>query len=76
MRGAPRVGFSETIWKIKARTCAWRIVILQATGHVTMLRPTAVCCHFKGGLNSGEAQRADKFFPEDWETLTDASLRV
>jgi hypothetical protein len=27
--------------------CAWRIVILQAAGHVTMLHPTAVCCSFQ-----------------------------
>jgi hypothetical protein len=25
-------------------TCAWRIVISSSTGHVTMLRPLAVCC--------------------------------
>jgi hypothetical protein len=37
-------------------SCAWRILILQATGHVTMLHSPLYVAHFKSGLNSGEAQ--------------------
>jgi hypothetical protein len=29
---------------VQDRRCAWRIVISSSTGHVTMLRPLAVCC--------------------------------
>ena len=40
----------------RACACVWRIVISLAAGHVTMLHPSLNSVHFKGALNSGEAQ--------------------
>ena len=40
--------------------CAWRIVISQARGHVTMLHPLAVCCSFERALVVLAKHRARK----------------